>query len=195
MSRENDPVLAGMLKRRTIVLSGEINAELIGDVRRRFLLLQFESSDPINLIIDSPGGSFTPTMELCDLISCVLIAPVRGIAIGSCKSAATLVMLHCAERWGTPHSQYLIHSGSTKISLPVNQSTAARAEELLRELKRDEEAVIRMYMSKLKKTRKQVLGLIARGDQDFDECMDVYEAKKVGLITHVIQGKLDIMKV
>lgn len=112
--------------------------------------LQAHSPDRINLIIDSGGGSMEAALQLCDLMSTVLTAPVRGIALGACGSAATFVMLYCNERLSTPHSRFLIHSGTrSKISIPIGQTTSENLEQLLREVKATEEMVLGLYMSKL----------------------------------------------
>ncbi len=194
MTLTPNPVLEGLLKRRAIALDGDINHELTDSVGHKMLELQLESSEPIDLIIDSGGGSDSAAFKLCDFMSHILVAPVRGITFGECSSAATFVMLHCTERWGTPNSRYLIHSGRADVSLTVSQSTAAKVEELLRDLKRDEERVIKMYMAKLKKSRKEILRLIARGDQSFDQHLSAEEALEIGLINRIVEGKLDIFK-
>ena len=97
-----NPTDEGLLYRRTIVLGGEINRNSIDYVGQRMIALQMQSSDWINLIIDSNGGSLEAALQLGDLITIILTAPVRGIALGNCGSAATFIMLHCQERISTP---------------------------------------------------------------------------------------------
>ncbi len=192
-NNEGNPVLDGLMDRRTVVLSGAINHKSVVDVSSRLMVMQLASTDRINLIIDSGGGDLHPTLALCDLLTSVLTAPVRGIAIGGCASAATFVLLHCTERWGTPYSRYLIHSGTKgRISIRMNQQTPARLEALLKEVRAEEEMMITMYMKKLGKTRKVVQEFISRGDDEFNEYFSAEEAKKLGLITHIVDGKLDI---
>jgi len=196
MSEEKNelgPVRKGLLSRRTVVLEGVIDEESIALVQNQLLQLQMVSDDRINLIIDSGGGDTYRALALCDLMTCVLTAPVRGIVNNVCGSAATFILLHCGERLGMPHAQFMIHSGQMgDIKIPVNQSTAKNLTQLLNEAKTTEEQVVRMYMDRLKKNRKQVQKLIARGDQSFDNLMTAEEALKVGLITHIVREKLDI---
>ncbi len=198
------PILEGMLDRRTVILSGEINHESIDETWDCFLRLQMQSNSPINLIIDSGGGGVDSALRLCDLMTTVMTAPVRGIAIGGCGSAATFIMLYCKERIGTPYARFLIHSGTrTKITIPINQTTSENLEQLLRDVKATEEMVTRLYMHRLtpkkwnnetsdEERRAFVQGLIARGDQRFDDWMTAEEAIEVGLIERVVTDKLDI---
>lgn len=197
-------IFEGFMKRRTVAISGEINNESIGTVVRRFINLQMESSDPINLLIDSGGGSTYEALHLCDLMKSIMTAPVRGIALGRCGSAATFILLYCKERISTPHSRFLIHSGMyNKISIPVNQTTTENLEQLLRDVKATEEIVIKLYMNRLTpktwtdqttdtERRAFVQSLIARGDQRFDDWMTAEEAVAVGLIERVVEEKLNI---
>ena len=202
-----NPVLETFMVRRSVVLSGEINHQSIGEVGQRLIALQARSPDRINLIIDSGGGSLDAALRLCDLMSIVMTAPVRGIALGSCGSAATFVMLYCNERVSTPYSRFLIHSGTrSKISIPIGQTTSENLEQLLKDVKATEEMVLSLYMNRLTPTawtkklpsddqrREYVQKLIDRGDQPFDDWMSAEEAIEVGLVTEIINGKLDIFK-
>ncbi len=209
MSKEDmssNPIFDGMMDRRTVILSGEINHASTGEVGQRLISLQMQSDSPINLIIDSGGGSMDAALRLCDLMTTVLTAPVRGIALGECGSAATFVMLYCIERIGTPYSRFLIHSGTrSKITIPINQTTSENLGQLLRDVEATEEMVMKLYMNRLtpkkwsgktsnKDRRAFVRKLIARGDQRFDDWMSAEEAVQVGLIESVFTGKLDIFK-
>lgn len=211
MSNEKEgaenPIFNIFMSRRTVILSDEINHQSIGEVGQRMVELQARSPDRINLIIDSGGGSMDAALRLCDLMSTVLTAPVRGIALGACGSAATFVMLYCNERLSTPYSRFLIHSGTrSKISIPIGQTTSENLEQLLRDVKATEEMVLSLYMSKLtpvawskekptdEMRREYVQQLIDRGDQSFDDWMSAEEAIEVGLVTEIVHGKLDIFR-
>ncbi len=197
----------GLMRRRTVVLEGTIDTKTMSDIGRRMIDLQMRSSDPINLIIDSGGGNLDAALHLCDLMSTVMTAPVHGIALGACGSAATFVMLHCQKRLGTPYSRFLIHSGTrNEISLPINQTTSENLEHLLQDVKKTEEMVLGIYMSRL--TPKKCLGspsdgsekrtfvqsLLNRGDQRFGKWLSAEEAVEVGMIENIVTDKLEIFK-
>lgn len=190
---ENNALFENLMARRTVVLEGEINSKSISQVAQRMFALQARSGDLINLLIDSGGGSIRSALQLCDAMEHILTAPVRGIAFGACHSAATFVMLHCSERVCTPYSKFVIHSGTmSKISLPMNETTEKNLEHLLAESKSTTEMVVRLYMSRLNKSREQVEALIGRGDQNFNGAMTAQEAVEIGLVEKIIEGKLDI---
>ncbi len=202
---KTNPTLDGLMERRTVVLSGEINRDSIAEVGTRLFTLQMRAPDRINLFIDSAGGNMDAALQLCDLITTVITAPVRGVALGACGSAATFVMLYCKERVSTPYSRFLIHSGTrSKISVPINQTTSENLEQLLRDVKATEEMVLQLYMSRLspaiwsaqrptdEERRAFVLKLINRGDQNFNDWMSAEEALDVGLVSKIEHGKLDI---
>jgi ATP-dependent protease ClpP protease subunit len=193
------------MKRRTVVLNGEITTESMGTLGNQMLTLQMESSERIDLIIDSGGGNIIAALQLCDLITNLMTAPVRGIALGDCGSAATFLMLHCAERCATKYSRFLIHSATlSKISIQVNQTTSENIEHLLKEVKATEEKVLQIYAQyltpphwttenpNLEQKRAYAQSLISRGDQRFDDWFSAEEAIRCGLITTIVDGKLDI---
>ena len=174
-----------LMKQRTILL-GEINHKSVGDVVRRLLILQSRSADRINLLIDSEGGEITAAFKLCDTIECLITAPVRGIAIVSCKSAATFVLMHCDERIATPNADFLIHSGKMSgITVMLNHTTQTELEHLLAESKASTERMIRMYMQKLHKSRRETVLLFGRGDRRFNGTISAPEAVKLGLIQSI----------
>lgn len=182
-----------LLSRRTVLLSGEITRENIRVLTHQLYELQFQSLEPINMIIDSGGGSRFAALDLCDLMEHVFTAPIRGIAIGQCGSAATFIMLHCKERLAAPHARFVIHSGSMSgLSLRLDTATAENLEKLLREIRESTELVIGIYMRKLEKSREEVQEYISRGDQNFDNAFSAQEAKDISLIHSIIEGKLDI---
>ncbi len=204
---DTNPLFDNFMSKRTVILSGEIDDKSISVTGQRLLTLQTLSSESINLIIDSGGGNLDGALRLCDMITTLMRAPIRGIALGICGSAATFIMLHCTERVSTPYSRFLIHSGTrSRISIPINQTTSENLEHLLKDVKATEEMVLRLYMSRLtprawmetkpsdEERRLFVRKLIDRGDQRFNELMSAEEAVEVGLVTKIIEDKLDIFE-
>jgi len=204
-NENQNPILEGLMERRTVFLEGEINSDSITDVGSRLLELQIRSTDPINLVINSGGGSLYAARQLCDQMKVMMTAPVRGIAFGECGSSATFVMLHCSSRVASPYSRFLIHSGNLgEIDMPIGRTSSKVAEQLLADIKATEDVVIQLYVDHLtpKEWEKKevsaddkklfVQSLIDRGDQRFNEWLSAEEAVKVGMIESVVSGKLDI---
>lgn len=192
---EADPLtIANRLMRyRVVELLGEINLKTVDRVIGRLMDLQLASSDPIRLVISSTGGSVGPAMLLHDTISYVLAAPVHGIVLGACHSAATFVLLACDERYAMPHARFLMHSGTFHgISLTANEMSVAKAERLFEEIKKQEREVLDFYSKKLHKSDAAIRAYIERGDSEFDNLMNPQEALECGLITKIIDENLGI---
>lgn len=194
-----------LLEFRTIALVGQIDEEGVNDIVENLVTLQFESTAPINLIIDSGGGSMIAALRLCDVIDTLLTAPVRGITLGACGSAATFVLLHCSERWSTPNSKFMIHSGHVdNVSIPINDASPRNVEDLLSRIKNAESEIIQIYTDRLTPkawvTRRPRLGarqkfvreLIGNGDRPFTKWLSAEDALEVGLIERIVRTKLPI---
>jgi ATP-dependent protease ClpP protease subunit len=189
---------------RTVLLNGQITSDSVGPITKHLLSLQKVSNDRINLLIDSKGGQVDAALELCDLINFVLVAPIRGIALGRCHSAATFIMLHCNERLSTPHSSFLIHSGFYNGSIPMHMGSADDFEPLIKQVKETAKKIKKIYLDKLTpmawenaqpKTAekvKLVKKLIARGDQEFNNHLSAEEAVEFGIVDRIVEEKLDI---
>ncbi|MDQ5969060.1 MAG: ATP-dependent Clp protease, protease subunit [Patescibacteria group bacterium] len=93
---------------RRVLVSGELNSESLKRTALELVKLDFISSDPITLMIDSGGGSVTPTHQLEDTIS-ILNSPVDALMIGSCASMAVDLMQMCRRRLMLPSARILVH--------------------------------------------------------------------------------------
>lgn len=193
------------MARRTIFLNGKITLETMSEAAERMLTLQMRSPDPINLVINSGGGGVYAAMHLCDIMESIMTAPVHGIALGVCGSAATFVMLHCQKRMSTPHARFMIHSGTrSEITVPINHTTSEHLEQLLQEVKATEEVMTRVYMKRLTpkgwengrpsedEQRAYIKELINRGDQPFNQWFSAAHAVEIGLIDEITTAKLEI---
>lgn len=201
---QGDKILDNLMRHRTVTLTGDIDYKQSVDVMKRMFALQLAGNDTINLIIDSTGGSVDSALRICDLMTTVLTAPVRGIAIGFCGSSATYVMLHCSERLSSTNCRFLIHSGTIdKATIPIGADTAKHIQDLQDESDARRENQLRRYIHRLTpatwnesttedEKRSFVQNLINRGDQRFDCWMSADEAVEAGLIQRVITDKLDI---
>jgi ATP-dependent Clp protease protease subunit len=131
-----------LLKTRQIVVSGEVNEELVEKIVKQLLILDADSDKPIYLYIDSPGGSIDDGFGLYDMIR-FINAPVYTIGMGLIASMGVTLFLSVPKerRFTLPHSHFLIHqpliSGSgravaTDLEITANEITKAR--ELLTQL-------------------------------------------------------------
>jgi len=171
------------LKTRTILLSGEVNKPLAERVIRQLLLLEAESSDPIKVMIDSPGGDVNAGYAIFDMIRFVN-APVYTVGMGLVASAGALILLAAPKerRIGLPNSAYLIHqplSGmrgvATEIEIHAREMEKMRVK--LNQLIADETG---QAMSRVEK------------DTDRDYWLDSAEAVTYGLLSRVAVKRADL---
>ncbi|NNM67158.1 MAG: ATP-dependent Clp protease proteolytic subunit [Spirochaetales bacterium] len=165
------------LKTRTLLLSGEIDKSLAERIVRQLLVLEAESSDPIKLFIDSPGGDADAGYAIFDMIRFVK-APVWIVGMGLVASAGALVLLAAPKerRVGLPNSHYLIHQ-------PLSGVRGVATE-------------IEIHAQEIEKLRVRINNLIAQEtgqslarvekDTDRDFWMNSEEAQQYGLLSRVI---------
>ncbi len=174
---------AKFLKTRQIILSGEINKELAEKIIRQLLVLEADSSDPIRLYIDSPGGDADAGFSIFDMIR-FINAPVYTIGIGLVASAAAIVLLASPKerRFAFPNSRYLIHQ-------PLSGIRGVATE-------------IEIHAQELEKMRVKINELISQesgnpvdkvqADTDRDFWMNSEEAKEYGLVNAVITKRSEM---
>jgi ATP-dependent Clp protease protease subunit len=175
-----DPLLAKMLKTRTILLSGEIKKDLAERAIRQLLLLEDMGDQPIRVFIDSPGGDADAGYAIFDMIRFVR-PPVWTIGMGLVASAAAIIQLASPRerRVGLPNSHYLIHQPLSGI--------------------RGVATDIEIHARELDKLRAKINHLIANEtgapfdqverDTDRDYWMSADEAVSYGLISRVISTR------
>jgi len=147
---EDVSIVKGLLKARTIILSGEINKKLAEKITSLLLVLDSESQDPIKVFIDSPGGDADAGYAILDMIRYVK-SPVYTISNGLSASAGVIIVLAAKKenRFSLPNSRFLIHQPSSGMFGPASD--------------------IKIHAEEILKLKKRVIELIA------DECGQDYE--------------------
>jgi ATP-dependent Clp protease protease subunit len=104
-------IYSRLLKERVIFLVGEIDDYTANVVVAQMLFLESEDPDkPINLYINSPGGSVTAGMAIYDTMQ--YIRPkIITLCIGQAASMGALLLAAGAKgsRFALPHSRVMIH--------------------------------------------------------------------------------------
>ncbi|MDR1142833.1 MAG: ATP-dependent Clp protease proteolytic subunit [Spirochaetaceae bacterium] len=178
-----DPLIARMLKTRTILLSGEVKKDLAERTIRQLLLLEDESDGPIRIFIDSPGGDADAGFAIFDMIRFVK-APVWTIGMGLVASAAAIIQLAAPveRRAGLPNSHYLIHQPLSGI-----RGVATDIEIHARELEKLREKINKLIAGETGTALEQV-----EKDTDRDFWMTAEEAARYGLIAKIIQRREEL---
>lgn len=119
---------------RTVLIFGEVTTALAEVVTAQLLALNERNSEPIRVLIHSPGGHVEAADTMHDIIQ-TLTAPVRMIGTGWVASAGALIYVSVprAQRIALPNTRFLLHqpmggvSGpSTDVEIEARQILAMR---------------------------------------------------------------------
>lgn len=168
-----------LLQNRIVYLAGEINDESANVVVMQLLWLNADNPDePINLYINSPGGSVYAGLAIKDLMYS-LDCKVNTFGVGLCASmGAYLLAAGTGERAATQNTRILIHSVSAGTIGTVHdmeidfKESKFMHDHLLSDLE---------SFTKGKSTRKSLNTKTKR-----DYYMGVQEAIKLGLLDAVV---------
>ena len=180
-----DPSLSDrLLKTRTVMISGEINKDRADQFAREMLVLDSESSDPIYVYINSPGGDVDSGFAIYDIVRYVS-SPVTMIGMGLVASAAALIFLAvpAERRVGLPNSTYLIHQPLSQLK-GVAIDVAIYADKI-EALRHKLDSVIAEATGK---TREEV-----EKDTERDCWLTAEEARNYGLLSKIIREKKEII--
>ena len=171
-------------KSRTVLVFGGINDQSAADTVRRLIALDAASpSEPIDMLVSSPGGHLESGDTVHDVIR-FISAPVRMIGTGWVGSAATHLFLAVPKerRFCLPQTRFLIHQPSGGAG---GQATdiAIMAREIIKARERIAKVIARETGQKLEK----VLVDIER-----DNWMGPEEAIEYGLISRIIENRRDL---
>ncbi|MBQ7285083.1 MAG: ATP-dependent Clp endopeptidase proteolytic subunit ClpP [Alphaproteobacteria bacterium] len=179
-------IYSRLLKERIIFLTGEVNDDISSLVCAQLLFL--ESEDPkkdIFLYINSPGGSVTSGMAMFDTMN-YISCDVNTICIGQACSMGSLLLTAGAKgkRFALPNSQIMIHQPSGGFQ---GQATDMEIRtKLILDMKK--------RLNKIYSERTgQKLSVIEKA-MERDNFMTPEEAKKFGLIDHIITNREEILK-
>ena len=178
-----DGLFEKLLKTRSILLSGEINKESADKFIKDLLVLEAESTDPIKVFINSPGGDVDAGFAIYDMVRFVS-CPVIMIGMGLIASAASLILLAvpAENRVGLPNSSYLIHQ-------PLSEMKGNATD-------------IEIHAMQLEKVKAKINSIIAEAtgtafetvaaDTDRDHWLDADQALSYGLISRVVSSRNEI---
>lgn len=172
-----------LLKTRSILLSGEINKESADRFIKDLLVLEAESSDPVKVFINSPGGDVDAGFAIYDMVRFVS-CPVIMVGTGLIASAASLILLAvpAERRVGLPNSSYLIHQPLSEM-----KGNATDIEIHAQQLEKVKEKLNRI-ISEATGTDLETVA----SDTDRDHWLDAEQALEYGLISKVVRTREEL---
>lgn len=174
-------IYSRLLKERIIFLTGEVNDYVSSLICAQLLFLESENPNKeISFYINSPGGVVTAGLAMYDTMQ--YIRPkISTVCIGQAASMGSFLLMAGEEgmRYSLPNSRIMIHQPSGGAR---GQATdiEIQANEILRLRKRLNEAYVKHTGQKLKTVEEAM---------ERDNFMSAEEAKKWGLIDHVVESK------
>lgn len=175
-------VYSRLLKERIIFLGSAITADIANVVTAQLLLLDSQdSSEPINLFINSPGGEVYAGLAIYDVMQ-FISAPVHTNCVGMAMSMGSVILMagEKGHRVALPNSRIMIHAGSAgfpRSSLPDLEVQA-------REFADIRDILEGIYERHTGHDRKKL-----RRDMERDRFMPPAEAVAYGLIDQVVEPK------
>lgn len=171
-----------LLKERIIILGTPINDQIANLTVAQLLWLASEdSSKPIRMYINSPGGQVYSGMAIYDTMQ-QLECPVSTVAVGFTASFGTILLTA-----GTKGMRYALPNATIHLHQPLGgaqgqaSDIAIQAQEILR-LRTDLNNILSHHTG-------QTIERIQK-DTDRDLYMTAEQAKEYGLIDEVLQSPL-----
>lgn len=175
-----DALIEKFLETRTVLLSGTVDKELAERVIRQLLILEQRGSDPIKVMIDSPGGDVDAGFAIFDMARFIK-APVWMIGMGLVASAGALILLSAPKerRIGLPNSHYLIHQPLSGL-----RGVATEIEIHAKEIEKTKDRINKIIAEETGQKLERVMK-----DTDRDYWMNSDEALEYGLISRVVRTR------
>ncbi len=170
-----------LLKQRKVLVFGAINDKVARDVTGRLLALASDSSAPIDVYINSPGGHVESGDTIHDMIRFVdADVKVRVIGTGWVASAGALIYIagRKENRLCFPNTRFLLHQPMGGVRGPATDIDIEA-----REIIKMRERLNRMFAAETG----QEYAKVAR-DTDRNYWMGADEAIAYGLVSRVVRS-------
>jgi ATP-dependent Clp protease protease subunit len=177
-------IYSRLLKDRIIFLGTAMNDEVANLIIAQLLFLESEDPDKdINFYVNSPGGLVTAGLAVYDTMQ--YIKPdIATVCIGQAASMGAVLLAAGThgKRYSLPNSRILIHQPMGGFQGQASD-IAIQAKEILRMKDRLNQILVEHTGKQLEDIQK---------DTDRDFFMSGAEAKKYGIVDHVIANRDDL---
>ena len=168
-----------LLKERIIILTGEIDDAMSSSICAQLLYLASISKDPIQMYINSPGGSVSAGLAIYDVMK-YISCEIATIGMGMCASMAAVLL--CA---GEKGKRSALQNAEIMIHQPLG-GMQGQAKDM---------EIAAQHINQLKQRLYHILSnqcgqpiATIKKDCDRDYYMDAISAKAYGLIDAVIEN-------
>ena len=179
-------IYSRLLKERVLFLTGQVEDHVSNLIVAQLLFLEAENPEAdINFYINSPGGVVTAGMAIYDTMQYIK-CPVSTIVVGQAASMGALLLAG-----GAPGKRYALANSRVMIHQPLGGAQGQASDILIQ-------------ADEIKRTREVLNGILAHHtgqkvdtiskDTERDNFMTAVEAKKYGMIDHVLTHRDDMLK-
>ena len=172
------------LRDRCIFLCEEVTTDSCNELIKQLLYLEkTDDVSPINLFINSPGGSVTDGLAVYDTIR-LLKSPVTAIITGIAASMGSIILLACEpdRRLMLPSSRIMVHDASWGHRDMMGKKPH-EIEEELNQLKAVNDRLVSIIAERTGKTVEEVAKVTK-----YDSYFNATEAIEFGLATKMIDS-------
>ena len=140
-------------KERTIFLNTDINDSMAKEIVEKLLQLDLVNHEDITLYINSPGGSVSAGLAICDAMNYIK-SDVSTVAIGRVASMGSIILINGTKgkRYALPNSEVMIHEVSTLFI----GGDITRIKEQMRHAEIVNECLCRLLVKNSNRTLKQI---------------------------------------
>ncbi|MEE9394071.1 MAG: ATP-dependent Clp protease proteolytic subunit [Planctomycetota bacterium] len=179
-----NPMLAYMIKSRTIIVSKGVDDDLARSVISQLFVLEQEEADkPITVIVNSPGGSADCGFAILDAMRFVR-CPIRTITMGLSASAGVMIHLggDAGKRFVSANARFLLHQPSMR-----SMGQASDLEIVASEIERIKKVYNRIVSEATTKSLEEVERAV---DRDF--WLSAEESVEWGLADRIVTKRSEI---
>ena len=174
-------IYSRLLKDRIVFLGTPIDDQVANVVIAQLLFLESEDTDkPVNLYINSPGGSVSAGLGIYDAMQHIK-SPVNTTVVGMAASmAALLLAAGTGKRYALPNARVMIHQphlsgvGGQVTDIEITAREAVKTKQLMAEIL-------------AKHSGQSVERILA--DTERDRWMSAQEAVEYGLVDEVLHPR------
>jgi ATP-dependent Clp protease protease subunit len=168
---------------RTVLVFGAITDSTAAETVRRLLALDAESSEPIQLLVSSPGGHLESGDAIHDVVR-FISAPVNMIGTGWVGSAATHLYLAAPRkrRFCLPQTRFLIHQPSGGAGGPATD-ISIQAQEILKARERIARTIARETGQPLETVMLDI---------ERDRWLSAEQAVAYGLVSRIVERRSEV---
>jgi ATP-dependent Clp protease protease subunit len=172
-------IFSHLLNKRTIVVQGGVDGAMASVIIAELKFLEAaDSTAPIRMIINSPGGSIVDGLGIYDAmrqVSC----PIETVGFGMQASMGSILMVAGDTRKLAPNAQVLVHQGSgkdegTPSDMDIGRAFHKRLIDTLKTIYQDHTGLTKEYW-----------GHVLNRDTWFT----AEQAKKIGFVDGIIEVK------